>query len=136
MVPLDPLGAPLGVTLLGLDQGRVHVEGVRLHAIPPEEAGREGVPHPAEPRQPCLARLRIAHPAEPAPIVSGFGSASWPPLCAPARSRTLFPPFAPTEFMVFYRWRRHRQASERDPRSFGFRLSQGHRPCQIHSPTG
>lgn len=36
-----------------------------------------------------------------------------PPLCALARFRTFFPPFAPTEFMVFYRWRRHREASER-----------------------
>ncbi len=67
MVPLDPLGAPLRVALLGLDEGGVYVEGVRLDVIPPQEAGAEGVPHLAEPLQPGLARLRIAHPAEPVP---------------------------------------------------------------------
>jgi len=59
------LVAPLGVALLGLDQGGVDVEGVGGHRIPAEQAGGEGVPDLAEADQPSLTRLGIAHPPEP-----------------------------------------------------------------------
>jgi hypothetical protein len=66
-VALHALVAPLGVALLGLDQGRVHVQGVRGHPVPPQEAGRERVPPLAEPLQAGLPGRGVAHPAEPVP---------------------------------------------------------------------